>query len=84
MRDVAYAANAKFSSAFKCFPPFNGPMERRLAIYTTRTLSKPLHPMGLLVYLSYPNVYSCQLVIHVAFLRHIKLLFAMSSSHRHA
>ena len=26
------------------FPPFNGLMERRLAIYTTRTLSKPLHP----------------------------------------
>ena len=26
--------------------------------------------MGLLVYLSYPNVYSCQLVIHVAFVLH--------------
>ncbi len=28
------------------FPPFNGPMERRLAIYTTLAPVEPLHPHG--------------------------------------
>lgn len=53
------------------FPPFNGPMERRLAIYTTRapveTFTSPW--VGWFNYHT-PNVYSCQQVIHVAFLRH--------------
>ena len=52
------------------FPPFNGPMERRLAIYTTLALSKPLHPHGFvgliiipLLHLHVnPIIYSYQLV----------------------
>ena len=53
------------------FPPFNGPMERRLAIYTTlapvETFTSPW--VCWFIYHT-PNVYSCQLVIHVAFVLH--------------
>lgn len=53
------------------FPPFNGPMERRLAIYTTlapvETFTSPW--VCWFIYHT-PNVYSCQLVIHVAFVRY--------------
>ena len=50
------------------FPPFNGPMERRLAIYTTlapvETFTSPW--VCWFIYHT-PNAYSCQQVIRVAF-----------------
>lgn len=53
------------------FPPFNGQMERRLAIYTTlapvETFTSPR--VCWFIYHT-PNVYSCQLVIYVAFALH--------------
>ena len=53
------------------FPPFNGPMERRLAIYTTlapvETFTSPW--VCWFIYHT-PNAYSCQQVIRVAFVLH--------------
>ena len=53
------------------FPPFNGQMERRLAIYTTlapvETFTSPC--VCWFIYHT-PNVYSCQQVIHATFALH--------------
>ena len=53
------------------FPPFNGLMERRLAIYTTRTPVETFtSPWVCWFIYDTPNIDSCQLGIHAAFVRH--------------